>query len=179
MNEMSGNIQACVQKLADELQLKIELPAASETEQSTRITLLGQPTQNLFGVLGEFVEGIEPLDMMILRGYHCTIRPGNAKEFAILKDNDRFPVSAETLASKLGEFSTSTEMLEFEITLDSPILQDVTLEVIASSEEFDDVDWSAVLSKTNYCLFTLSSTALLSLTERKALRQRILPYHQY
>ena len=112
MNDLNSKIQACAQKLADELQLTISLPAASEANHPVRVAILGQPTQNLFGVLGEFIDGLEPLNTMILRSYHCTICYGDALEYAICKDGDRFPVTPETLAAKLGEYTAISEMVE-------------------------------------------------------------------
>lgn len=176
MNEMNSKIQLCAQKLAEELQLAIDLPTPNETNQPIRIAVIGQPAQNLFGVLSEFIEGLEPLNTMILRGYHCIIRHGDSQEYAICKDGDRLPITAEVLAAKLGEFAAITEKVECEITLENPLLKNLTLEVFASSEEFEDVNWSEMLSSTHYFLFTLSSTALLAMAERKILRQRILPY---
>lgn len=176
MNEMNSKIQLCVQKLAEELQLAIDLPTPNEANQPIRIAVIGQPAQNLFGVLSEFIEGLKPLNTMILRGYHCIIRHGDSQEYAICKDGDRLPITAEVLAAKLGEFAAITETLECEITLENPLLKNLTLEVFASSEEFEDVNWSEILSNTHYFLFTLSSTALLAMAERKILRQRILPY---
>ena len=176
MNDLNSKIQACAQKLADELQLTISLPTASEANHPVRVAILGQPTQNLFGVLGEFIDGLEPLNTMILRSYHCTICYGDALEYAICKDGDRFPVTPETLAAKLGEYTAISEMVECEITLESPLLKNLTLELFASSEEFEDIDWFEILSNSHYFLFTLSSTALLAMSERKTLRKNLLPY---
>lgn len=176
MNDKNSKIQVYAQKLADELQLAISLPAASEANHPVRIAVIGQPTQNLFGVLGEFIDGLEPLNTMILRSYHCAIRYGDARKYAICKGDEKFPVTPEALATKLGEYTAISEMVECEITLESPLLKNVTLELFASSEEFEDIDWSETLSSAHYFLFTLSSTALLAMPERKVLRKKLLPH---
>ena len=116
------------------------------------------------------------MNTMILRSYHCAIRYGDARKYAICKGDEKFPVTPEALATKLGEYTAISEMVECEITLESPLLKNVTLELFASSEEFEDIDWSETLSSAHYFLFTLSSTALLAMPERKVLRKKLLPH---
>lgn len=167
--------QQCIQDLSSALDVNLNSPPRRDAEPPVKLLVVGQPTQNLFGVLDELVGGLESLNRMILRGYHCAILNGENGKYSIIKNGDRIRTSEEDFAEKLSELSVSPEMIQCEIETDCPLTQNVSLDIIASSEDYEDINWDALLRQYDYCLFTLSSTALLSMAERKVLRQHIIP----
>ena len=120
--------------------------------------------------------GLEQLDRSFLRGYRCQVTGGREDAFTAIHNGDRMETTANGLAETLARFDRTGTPAVCEVQRSSPALGDVQIQGIASDNDYEDLDWTDVLTHADYCLFVLSSTALLSMCERKALRTQLLPW---
>lgn len=165
-------------------------------ETAPQILLIGQPQQNLFGLLGRLCGGMPcedakppltessdehpsvgaaSLNRALFRGFQCDLSFGEEEKFFLYTDGKRVETTGGAMAELLSSLEMNSTRIQFEIMLDWPILREVSLSVLASAHDYEDVDWTAVRSDYDYYLFTLMGTALLSMCERNVLRRELLP----
>lgn len=141
-----------------------------------KVRLIGQPQQNLFGVLNGAYKVCEPLNRAFLHGYRCTCRYGDETRLFLNEGDTRKEVSPESLIESLVKLDSISKPVLIDAELNADVLEKMELCIIASDNDYEDLDWDELFIHTDYCLFTLSSTALLSMCERKALRNKLMPY---
>ncbi len=139
------------------------------------ITLIGQPQQNLFGILKSIFGGFEHLDRALMRGYRCRISFGESEKVVSVHGDEQAETTYESLVDLLCRLDKTGIPAVCEITRNLDALRNFRIQVIASDIDFEEIDWESLLMGSDYCLFTLSATALLSMSERKALRSYLLP----
>lgn len=155
--------------------MNFPMPAEIGAGLPVRITLIGQPQQNLFGVLNSIFGGFERLDRALMRGYRCKVLFGESEKAVIAHGDEYDETTYESLADSLCRLDRTGIPVICELTYHLETLKKFQIQVIASDNDFEEVDWEKVLIDSDYCLFTLSSTALLAMSERKALRNCLLP----
>lgn len=151
------------------------MPAEPGDSLPVRITLVGQPQQNLFGILNSIFGGAKQLDRALMRGYHCEVSFGESEKTVIVYGDEYHEVTYESLADSLCRLDRTGIPVICELTYHLETLKKFQVQIIASDNDFEEVDWEKVLMDSDYCLFTLSSTALLAMSERKVLRNCLLP----
>lgn len=139
------------------------------------ITLIGQPQQNLFGILKSIFGGFEDLDRALMRGYRCKISFGELEKTLIVHGDEQDETTYESLADSLFRLDRTGIPAVCEITLCLDALRNFQIYVVASDNDFEEIEWESLLMESDYCFFTLSATALLSMSERKALRSNLIP----
>lgn len=154
-----------------------DFPMSAELGDSlpVHITLIGQPQQNLFGILNSIFEGFGHLDRTLMRGYRCEVLFGESEKAVILHGDEYDETTYESLADSLCRLDRTGIPVICELTFRLEALKNFRIQIIASDNDFEEVDWEKVLMDSDYCFFTLSSTALLAMSERKALRSCLLP----
>lgn len=151
------------------------MPTECGDDLPVHITLIGQPQQNLFGVLNSIFGGFAPLDQMLMRGYGCKVLFGESEKAVIMHGDEYDETTYESLAHSLCRLDRTGIPAVCELTAHLEALKGLQIQVIASDNDFEEVDWEKVLTDSDYCLFTLSATALLAMSERKTLRNWLLP----
>lgn len=148
----------------------------SSSDDTLNVLVVGNPQQNLMGVMNELLGEMEQLDCPMMSGYRGSIVYGDSK--AVFQTDFGTPVATDMddLAEKLKRYNKGSVQHQFTVTLESPILKGCAMHILASDSDFNDVNWNAELSSNDYILFAMSSTALLSMAERKALRNWLIPY---
>lgn len=176
MNLKKENLSECVSKLSELLSVDAKLPAVYAENTPIQLLMIGQPSQNLFGIIHELTGELPQFDRMMLRGYDCTIRYSDVNEYVVIKGEDQLRVAPEEIANLLSEFSSSPTPLECGFGINNPLFKNVNFRIVASAEEFEDINWNYLLEQSDYSLFVLSSIMLLSMYERRILCQMIMPY---
>lgn len=151
------------------------MPMESGDGLPVHITLIGQPQQNLFGVLNSIFGGFEHLNRALMRGYRCKVLFGESEKATIVHGDEYDETTYESLADSLCRLDRTGIPAICELTVPLETLKSFQIQMIASDNDFEEVDWEKMLMDSDYCLFTLSSTALLAMSERKALRNCLLP----
>lgn len=152
-----------------------KVPEACGDELPVMITLIGQPQQNLFGILRRIFGGFEQLDRAFMRGYRCRISFGESEKVFIMHGDEQDETTYESIANSLCRLDRTGIPAVCEITLHLDILKNIQIHVVASDNDFEEIDWESLLMESDYCFFTLSATALLSMCERKVLRSYLIP----
>lgn len=151
------------------------IPAEAEDSLPVHITLIGQPQQNLFGVLNGIFGGVEQLDRAFMRGYRCKVLFGESEKAVIVHGDEYLETTYESLADSLCRLDRTGIPAICELTFHLEALKRFQIQIIASDNDFEEVNWEKVLMDSDYCFFTLSSTAVLAMSERKVLRNCLLP----
>lgn len=168
---MNENIRALLAQASELLKANVVPPCAPDAEPPVRLALFCQPQQNPFGILQELYGGnLAPLNRAFYSGFHCVVSGGEAAAFFLTDSGERTPATAEALAERLGGFDSSRAPMHCEIELPNPALKGVELHVIASSDDYESIDWLEEITAYDGVLFVLRATALLAMAERKALR---------
>lgn len=150
-------------------------PEEPESGLPLHITLIGQPQQNLFGVLNSIFGEFSHLDRALMRGYRCKVSYGEVEKAVTVHGDESDETTYDSLADSLSRLDRTGIPAICKITCNSDALKKFQIQMVASDNDFEEVDWEEVLMNSDYCLFTLSSTALLAMCERKALRNCLLP----
>lgn len=155
---------------------ELESDTLNPSDDVLNVLLIGSPQQNLLGVMNELLGEMNQLDCPMMSGYRGSFVYGESK--AAFQTDSGSPVATDmgNLAEKLKKYNKSSVQHQFTVTFDSPVLKGCAIHVLASDSDFEDVNWNAELSRADYILFAMSSTALLSMAERKALRNWLIPY---
>lgn len=173
MSENTEKIISLINRAAELTGVNLLAPEKLTSELPIQVSLIGQPQQNLFGILEELGEYTAALNRPMYRSFCCTISYGEEKTLAS-QNGEMAEISTGELAQLLQQFDSAAEPLQCEIHLPQEALKNVNLQLIASAKDFSDVDWDRVLMGSDYCYFTLTVTALLAMAERKALRNYLL-----
>lgn len=150
-------------------------PEECGDELPVMITLIGQPQQNLFGILKSIFGGFEHLDRVLMRGCRCKVSFGESEKTVIMHGDEQNETTYESLADLLCRLDRTGIPVVCEITRNLDALKNFQIQVVASDNDFEEIDWESLLMESDYCFFTLSATALLSMSERKALRSYLVP----
>lgn len=167
---MNDTIQETLAQASELLKVNVVPSGEVGADLPVRVALFCQPQQNPFGILHELFGGLAPLNRALFSGFHCVITSGDGPNFFLTDSGERAPITGEELAEKLSGFESSLALTACEIELANPALKNVELHVIASGEDYEDIDWLEEITKFDSAMFVLSATALLSMAERKALR---------
>lgn len=151
------------------------MPAELGNSLPVHITLIGQPQQNLFGVLNSIFGGFGHLDRVLMRGYRCKVLFGESEKAVIMHGDEYDETTYESLVDSLCRLDRTGIPVICELTFHLETLKNFRIQMIASDNDFEEVDWEKILMDSDYCLFVLSSTALLAMSERKVLRNCLLP----
>lgn len=174
MNGNTENIAALLQKASDLTGIRLAAPAALSNDLPIQVSLIGQPQQNLFGILTGLGEILAELDCPMYRSFRCSICYG-AETVRVVENEVMTDTTAAELARLLTQYDSAAAPVVCEIRLPNEALQDVRLQLVSSGRDYEDVDWEEVLKDSDYCYFTLTATALLAMCERKVLRNHLLP----
>lgn len=151
------------------------LPEELHTDLPIEVTLAGQPQQNLFGILNELFGGLDDLNRSFVRGFRCTVEYGEDDTFYYLSGGKRAECTAAELTGVLSKMDNTGETEACGVKLHAERLRNIRIHVVASNEDYKDVDWKELVMQSDYCLFVLNTTALLSMCDRKVLRSWLLP----
>ena len=139
------------------------------------ITVIGQPQQNLFGVVGKLLGQAGQLNTSLLHGYRCLITFGDENKYFIQSETGEYAETTEnTLFEALMAFGNTGEPLHCAMQINHPLLEGMTIRLVASDDDFDDVDASDVATTCDFCFMTLNASAVLSMSERKILRRGLM-----
>lgn len=174
MNCNTENIVALLQKASELTGIKLTIPDILATNPPIHVSLIGQPQQNLFGILNELAGDLVDLNRPLYRSFRCTISFGEEKVRAF-QNGEMTDTTMSDLAQMLSQFDNAAAPVLCEIQLPHESLKNVNLRLISSGKDYADVDWEQILMESDYCFFTLTATALLSMCERKVLRNHLLP----
>lgn len=174
MNGNTENIVALLQKASELTGIKLTTPDILATNPPIHVSLIGQPQQNLFGILNELAGDLVDLNRPLYRSFRCTISFGEEKVRAF-QNGEMTDTTMSDLAQMLSQFDNAAAPMLCEIQLPHESLKNVNLRLISSGKDYADVDWEQILMESDYCYFTLTATALLSMCERKVLRDHLLP----
>ena len=163
---------AAIKRVTELTGTKLPIPRDLNEELPIRVTLVGQPQQNLFEILHGVFGGFDFLNRSFLHGYRATVRFGDVNR--IMLGNEE--VSKERIAKTLSSFESVKDPITFTLEMNNAALQGLELRIIASENDFADIEWIDFFANADYCFFTLSATALLSMAERKVLREWLKPY---
>lgn len=172
---MSETVKDLVSKVQDMVpEIESEIPTASDG--ALNLLVIGNPQQNLFGALNEIIGDLDPLDYPMMSGYRGTIVYGEHE--AVFQTDSGTPVASdlESVSEALKRYNKNSVQYQFTIVLNHPLLEGCTIHVLASDSDFEDINWNAELSSCDYLLLTMSSTALLSMAERKVIRNWLVPH---
>lgn len=176
MREVDLKARDCARRTAELIGVDDGIPDEKALSQQVNVLLAGQPQQNLFGVLNSVLGGLGALDRHLNRGYRCSVNYGDKQECFMVKDCERIEVTEQTLAEMLSTMDqVNSTHTACEIYLPNPMLKGIRINVMASAEDYEDVEWDKLSMQMDVCCFTLTATALLSMCERTALRRGILP----
>lgn len=159
-----------IKKASELVGISLPLPIDLSEEPPVSVYVIGQPQLNIFGVIDAVLGGLGDLNRSLLCGYECVIRYGEREE--VLLGNTE--ASLAEVVKSLSGFDAVRRTID--ICLPDERLKTLTFHLLASDSDFDEVDWMRVKTDADYCMFVLSATALLSMSERKALRRELLPH---
>lgn len=172
MAETVKNIVGRVQNLVPGIDS--QMPVAADN--SVNVLMIGNPQLNLFGVMNEIFGDLDPLDYPMMSGYRGTIVYGDSNSVFRTDNGSPEAVDMSVIAEDLKKYNKNSVQHRFTVALNNPNLQGCAIHVLASDLDFEDINWNAELSKADYVLLTMNSTALLSMAERKAIRNWLAPY---
>ena len=172
---MTENAKNLVNKVND-LFPEIGSDMPKSFENTLNLLIVGNPQENLFSVINELLGDFDPLDCSMMSGYRGTITYSESN--AVIQMDSGEPVASNMieLAETLKAYNQESVQHRFVITCSNPLLEGCVINVLASDKDYEDINWNAELSAADYIFFTMSSTALLSMCERKTLRKWLLPY---
>lgn len=153
----------------------LEMPPLPAETEPPQIVLIGQPQQNLFGVLNKVFGGLDDLEGMMYRSFNCTFAYGEDKKIFVDIDDTLTETTAESLKDMLLAMDDTKPALRCKVELNCPLLQKIRLSIAASGYDYEDFDTFEILSAHDFYLFTLTATALFSGSERTFLNEVLLP----
>lgn len=151
-----------------------KLPAVPSNTIAAQVLLIGQPQQNLFGTLNKLFGGLNELDGILFRSFECTFVYGEEKKFFVEIDGTETETTEESLMQMLT-ITNSKNLVHCKFVTNWPVLQKIQLSVLASGYDYEDLDWTHILTNYDFYFFALTSTALLSGCERKILNETLFP----
>lgn len=175
MSEIYSNAAQLILNAAQLTGVSLTVPEQLNDDMPLQVTVIGQPQQNLFGALRELHGGMDALDRAFFRGYHCLLSSGEMERVTVIHGEERTETTGAGLADILSQLNSSGAPVICEVELPNSAFQKCHIRVIASSNDFEELDWTDILTHTDYCFVALTSTALLSMCERKVLRKWLLP----
>lgn len=161
------------EKLIGKQLLRFKIPAENE---EPVLTIVGEPWLNIFGIIMSMSNEGDLFNSSFFKGYRCSVTYGEENKYYFIAEDKRIETNAETLAEMLSAFGdNSSDMVHFEMELPLPMLKGLTIRLIASGNDFEEVSYDDVVLNSDYCFMTLSATALLSMSQRRILRKVLLP----
>lgn len=171
MSNVNENVKDLLQKVSEQTMTKHLSPEILNNDGPLQVYLIGQPQENLFGILHTILDGIEPLNRPLMHGFTCSIGySDNSGTF--IGEN---PADMVEIGNTLFQFDEPEGKTSFDIFLNAPLLKNVQFHIISSENEFEDVDWEDIILHADICMFSLSATALLSMVQRKILKTYLMP----
>ena len=79
MNGNPDNIVTLIRNASELTGIKLTLPVVLTSELPIQVSLIGQPQQNLFGIVNELSEHIKDLNRPLYRSFRCKISYGEEK----------------------------------------------------------------------------------------------------
>ena len=145
-----------------------------DTERIIKVAIIGQPQQNIMGFLSRIIPDALPLNRYFHRPYKCSV--GFSQDLSVFYGEDNSS-SFDEIAQMLTGFENSSKgRLSFKINADDKLLNKVQIDIITSDSEYDDIDFNELMCEYEQIYFSLTATALLSLTERRVLKNKLLKY---
>jgi len=150
-----------------------ELPNADKIN----LYVFGQPHQNVLKIIMDAFSIIpqNTIDGFFVKGCKCEIRYGEETKLYHVEPSEKKEVDFQYLANLLSKFDNAKNSLTFECFTNSEVAKKFNLHIIISENDYEDVEWNEILKEADFVFFTLTSTALLSMCERKILRTILLP----
>lgn len=152
-------------------------PDDSQRQDKIGLFIFGQPHHNLLKIIFEAFS-ITPknaIEGLFVKGCECNIRHGDSERMYHLDGSEKKQVDLDYVTSMLSKFDNANNSIKLEYTTNQALAKSVNINIIISSDDYADVDWTYVQKNADYVLFTLTATALLSMSERKILRTILLP----
>lgn len=150
-----------------------------ELSDSDKINLyvFGQPHQNILKILFEAFSVVpqNQMDSYFVKGCECKIIYGDAARLYRLEATEKSEIDFKQMTDLLSQFDNANNHLKFECVTNSDAAKNFDIHIIISDSDYSEVNWNNVLKDADYIIFTLTSTALLSMSERKILRTSLLP----
>lgn len=140
------------------------------------VTIVGQPQENLLGIVLKMTDSDDILDHSFTRGYNCRVVYGESQKYYITNENStRIETNEETLSEMLCDISVSGEPVIFELEMPDELFKEISLNIVASDNDFEDEYSKNITDNSDYCFMTLNAIAVLSMSERKFLRKNLIP----
>lgn len=161
---------------ADELLNRLK-SVESPNGDKINLYVFGQPSQNVLKIISEAF-AIAPqnsFDGLFVKGCKCEILYGETSKLYQVEAVEKKEINFQEMTSLMSQYDTSSKKLEFECVADSELLKKFNIHITISDNDYLETNWNAVLKSADYIFFALSSTALLSMCERKILRTSLLP----
>ena len=107
-----------------------------------------------------------------------TINYGNTLSIELAAKNGlKRSVSTEQLRTILTSFNTdATEYENIEIQTDSDLLKTCSFRIETITSKRKDIEWKEILATTDYIILVLKAVAILSESEKKFIRDVIVPH---
>lgn len=168
MDELISNVATILKKNADGI---------SQSNDKINLFILGQPYHNLLKLIFESFAftSKNTMEGYLVKACECNISYGSSERMCYLEDNKKKEVDFSYVLSVLSTFDNIMNNLKFEYTTNQEWVKSINLHIVISDNDYVDVDWNYINKNADYVFFTLSSTALLSMCERKILRTILLP----
>ena len=147
-------------------------------DDKVNLYVFGQPHQNLLKIVWEAFS-IAPknqMDGFFVKGCECDVLYGEKHKLFQVEPSGKTEVDFLHMTTLLSRFDNTNSHLKFECITNSDTAKKFNLHIIISDNDYSDVDWSNILKDADFIFFTLTSTALLSIYERKILRSILLPH---
>ena len=150
-----------------------------ELPNSDKINLyvFGQPSQNVLKIISEAfsVAPQNSFDGLFVKGCECEILYGDTAKLYQIEATEKKEINFQDMTSLMSQFDNSNKKLKFKCIANNELLKKFNIHITISDNDYLETDWNNVLKNADYIFFALSSTALLSMCERKILRTSLLP----
>lgn len=145
-----------------------------EEDEKLQVSIIGEPQENLLGVMLKALSCEDLLNTSFLRGYRCTLTFGDALKLYLIEEGKRIETNAQTIEQLLLTFGEVGNPLAMEIVLPAPLLEKTDIRLLASDNDFADITEEDIC-QSDYCFMALRATAVLSMSDRKILRKLLIP----
>jgi hypothetical protein len=171
VNDIAGNLSEA--SLNDIMNGGVLFPSEGE---KLNLMIIGQPHHALF----DMSRKLAGADMFTVgrtdRSYKAKLTCGETFSCKLADIHGEYTeVSEKELESVLSDSgsSSSERYVEIEMAVNSPILQNMEIYLLCSAGDYEDFYWHPLFSRADLCIITLSAISLLSLSEKRFLKQTV------
>lgn len=172
---MKEEILKLIERVEEQTGQSLPKFSAYEQDAPLAVMIIGQPQQNLFGIIGKLLQQPNRLNTSLLHGYLCELTYGDEQKIFIQSETGEYAETTEdTLYEALMSFGNTGEPLHCAMQVNHPLLNGMMIRLVASDDDFDDVDVNEVVTSCDVGFMALNAAAVLSMCERKILRKGLM-----